>query len=367
MAIDGRYSVKFGKLGLLFIAILAIAMVAEFGYMFAEHGKQELMHQEKLNRIQQIRDSMTANVGVYRTIVGRLSVINRQVLALVNEDAKVSQAFLGDIEKAWNQEYARRVLEVLDYIKVEETKNKVTKLLISKTGIARVAEPEQRYNWINSQLPAPTGADYSDFKAILYHRLDPRFLLFFAGAPASEIRLDQVRWNGEMCDGLPPLRNPKMVKASAANFMSPSERVYGADIDGKCFACPRRILLWHDLASFMMARRNLSAVYDAIDDTMVLFDMSAAGDNAVLGNSGFSYQSGKLLYDEHTKSLWSVADGRPVVGKLVGEKIQLRQLPVQSTTWSQWSKQHPETLVVSPETGFSRDYSETAAESSRTH
>jgi hypothetical protein len=126
-------------------------------------------------------------------------------------------------------------------------------------------------------------------------------------------------------------------------------------------------LLWHDLVSFMMARRKLSAVYDAIDDTMVLFDMSAAGDNAVLGNSGFSYQSGKLLYDEQTKSLWSVADGRPVVGKLVGEKIQLKQLPVQSTTWSQWSKQHPETLVVSPETGFSRDYSEAAAESSRTH
>lgn len=358
---------KFGKLGLLFIAILAFAMVAEFGYMFVEHGKQELLHQEKLDRIQQIRDSMTVNVGVYRSIVGHLSVINRQVLALVSEDSKESQAFLGDIEKAWNQEYARRVLEVLDYIKVEETKNKVLKLLMNKTGIERVAEPEQRYNWINSQLPAPTGPDYSDFKALLYHRLDPRFLLYFAGAPASEIRLDQVRWNGEMCDGLPPLRRPKMVTASAANFMNPSERIYGAEIDGKCFACPRRILLWHDLVSFMMAGRNFSGVYDAIDDTMVLFDMSAAGNNTVLGNSGFSYQSGKLLYDEHTKSLWSVADGRPVVGRLLEKKIQLKQLPVVSTTWGQWSKQHPETLVVSPETGFNRDYSEAAAENSRTH
>lgn len=241
---------KIGRLGAYLICVLAIFMIAEFGWLLSDHRRQELLHQEKLARIEAVRDSMTENVGLYRRLVSRLSVMNRQVLALLADKPEEASAYLTDIEKAWNDEYARRVLEVLDFVKVPETRQKVLNLLSAKTGIETVADANQRYNWLGNRLPAPAGAslaDYSDFKAILYHRLDPRFLLFFAENPPCDLRLDQVRWNGAMLDGLPPLRDPKMLEARAA-LLKDSDRVYSAVVDGRAIACPRSILLWHELA-----------------------------------------------------------------------------------------------------------------------
>jgi hypothetical protein len=40
---------------------------------------------------------------------------------------------------------------------------------------------------------------------------------------------------------------------------------------------------------------------------------------------------------------------------LVGK--QLRKLPSNRTTWKTWRKRHPDTLVLSTETGYYRDYS----------
>jgi hypothetical protein len=45
-----------------------------------------------------------------------------------------------------------------------------------------------------------------------------------------------------------------------------------------------------------------------------------------------------------------------VVGELTGSEIELKVLPVVTTTWGQWKKQHPETKVLSLKTGFLRDY-----------
>ena len=67
------------------------------------------------------------------------------------------------------------------------------------------------------------------------------------------------------------------------------------------------------------------------------------------------------MYDEETKSLWSTLKGEPVVGELVGKGIQLVPMHVVTTTWGQWRKLHPDTTVLSLDTGFDRDYDEGVA------
>jgi hypothetical protein len=62
------------------------------------------------------------------------------------------------------------------------------------------------------------------------------------------------------------------------------------------------------------------------------------------------------MYDRQTDSLWSQFTGRPVVGPLTGSAIELKVLPVALTTWDAWRKRHPGTRVLSPDTGFVRDY-----------
>ena len=67
------------------------------------------------------------------------------------------------------------------------------------------------------------------------------------------------------------------------------------------------------------------------------------------------------MYNAATKSLWSTLTGTPVVGPLVGQGIVLKPLHLVTTTWGEWRKRHPETRVLSLDTGYLRDYSEGAA------
>ena len=67
------------------------------------------------------------------------------------------------------------------------------------------------------------------------------------------------------------------------------------------------------------------------------------------------------MFDEETKSLWSTLEGKPVVGPLAGSGIELVPLPVVTTTWREWRTRHPQTTVLSEDTGHDRDYSEGAA------
>ena len=67
------------------------------------------------------------------------------------------------------------------------------------------------------------------------------------------------------------------------------------------------------------------------------------------------------MYDHATKSMWSTLQGKPVVGKLVGQGIKLDRFPVVTTTWGEWKKIHPDTTVLSLKTGYRRDYGEGVA------
>jgi len=62
------------------------------------------------------------------------------------------------------------------------------------------------------------------------------------------------------------------------------------------------------------------------------------------------------MYDQQTHSLWNQFTGQPVVGSLTGSNIQLKVRPVIITSWKQWRQRHPESKVLSLDTGFDRHY-----------
>ena len=72
------------------------------------------------------------------------------------------------------------------------------------------------------------------------------------------------------------------------------------------------------------------------------------------GVSGKLYDSNVLLYDHQTESLWSQLQEAAVTGTMTG--TQLVAVPSVTTTWKAWRTQHPETQVLSKETGFPRSY-----------
>ena len=92
-----------------------------------------------------------------------------------------------------------------------------------------------------------------------------------------------------------------------------------------------------------------------------MYQADVDGVHHELGTSGFLYRSNKLMYDHATKSMWSTLQGEPVVGPLVGKGIKLDRLSLVTTTWGDWKREHPDTTVLSLNTGHRRDYGEGVA------
>lgn len=51
-----------------------------------------------------------------------------------------------------------------------------------------------------------------------------------------------------------------------------------------------------------------------------------------------------VMYDRTSNSLWTQVTGEAVAGPMKGEK--LKELPSELTTWGDWKRRHPKTLVL---------------------
>lgn len=51
-----------------------------------------------------------------------------------------------------------------------------------------------------------------------------------------------------------------------------------------------------------------------------------------------------IMYDRATRSLWSQVNGKAVAGPMKGRRLE--ELPSELTTWGEWKRRHPNTLVL---------------------
>ena len=72
------------------------------------------------------------------------------------------------------------------------------------------------------------------------------------------------------------------------------------------------------------------------------------------GVSGLLFNANLILYDRETGSLWSQMLEQSVAGAKILEIPE--RLQVVETTWETWRAMYPDTLVLTEDTGFSRDY-----------
>ena len=216
----------------------------------------------------------------------------------------------------------------------------------------------QRWIWAQPYDPHP---DHGYFKGQWYSQIDPRFAEFFPRGVTSLIRLDEIEWGGVAVNGIPPLEYPPRLEASGAGYLADEHVVFGIALDGEAHAYPKRILAWHEMALDRLGGVELTIVYCTLCGTVIPFESVAGGRHLTFGTSGLLYRSNKLMFDHETKSLWNTFEGIPVVGELAGSDVQLTRHAVVTTTWGEWRRRHPETTVLSLETGHRRNYAEGAA------
>ena len=281
-------------------------------------------------------------------------------LGVLNTNESAARAALGRVRAGWRDAYAAPLLELVGFVPIRDVQLEVFAVLEHGTGRRFGADLDRWYDWLWTRAPAQH-PDYAEFKAALYEQVDPRFREYFGKQRVATIRLDEIRWGGVWRDGIPPLKNPTMIPAAQAGYLGDGDIVFGVAIDGDVRAYPRRILAWHEMFKDRIAGRELNGVYCTLCGAMILYDTTVKGVQHELGTSGFLYRSNKLMYDHATQSLWSTLTGTPVVGPLVGQGIELPMLHVVTTSWGEWKKRHPNTSVLSLDTGHRRDYAEGAA------
>jgi len=280
----------------------------------------------------------------------------RLFLELLARDPEAQDRAYREIEKRWEPAWIAPLLDVAGLNHDE----RIFPLLRRRTGEKRRDDLHAWFDYLWARdYRAPEY--YPEFKARTHALIDPRFAEYFAADRAATIRLDEIRWGGVKRDGIPPLKNPAMIPAAKATYLRDSHVVFGVTINGESRAYPKRILAWHEMVKDRIGGEELNGVYCTLCGSMMLYRTAIGGQHYELGTSGFLYRSNKLMYDHGTKSLWSTLTGEPVVGPLVGRGLKLAPLPVVTTTWGEWRRFHPDTQVLSLETGHDRDYGEGVA------
>jgi hypothetical protein len=171
----------------------------------------------------------------------------------------------------------------------------------------------------------------------------------------SLIPAEEVQQGGPPRDGIPAIDNPKFVTVGEADFLDREDRVLGIVRDGQARAYPISILNWHEIVNDRIGGERIAVTYCPLCGTGVAYRSQARGRSLSFGVSGLLYNSDVLLYDRETESLWSQIMAKAVTGPMRGEKLEV--LPLTHTSWKAWKREHPDTLLLSEDTGFSRDYS----------
>ncbi|MFB5634229.1 MAG: DUF3179 domain-containing protein [Candidatus Nitrosomaritimum aestuariumsis] len=168
------------------------------------------------------------------------------------------------------------------------------------------------------------------------------------------IPLDKIKGGGPPKDGIPSIDDPKFTEISGSQFVSDSDVVIGLEINGDARAYPLFILVWHEIVNDVVGGTPVAVTYCPLCYTNQVFERIVNGNEVEFGTSGKLYQSNLLMYDRWTDSYWSQGLGMAVTGKLSG--IQLKTIPFDVITWGDWKKLHPDSLVLTTDTGHLRSY-----------
>lgn len=287
-------------------------------------------------------------------------VINK-ITSLLTANKKETKATLKYLDNNWDDRYLPILLDLLYLPGDKLDRNSIFKFLKKKT---KQQHGDNIYAWLNWlwQSEENITSFHGNWMAQLYKSIDPKFEKYFLHRTNSAtIRLDEVRWGGVVQDGIPPLRNPEMLEAPQAEYLEDDNIIFGISINGDHRAYPKRILAWHEMFVDKIGGENIAGVYCTLCGTVIAYNTNFAGTNHELGTSGFLYRSNKLMYDQATQSLWNTIEGKPVIGPLAKSNIELESHSVVTTTWGAWKKLHPNTKVLSLQTGHKRNYGEGVA------
>lgn len=150
-------------------------------------------------------------------------------------------------------------------------------------------------------------------------------------------------------DGIPSIDEPRFVDADRAD-LAPGDPVIGFEHEGDARAYPQHIVVYHEIVNDRVGGLNVAVTYCPLTATAQVFERGETS----LGTSGRLLNSNLVMYDRETDSFCSQMAATCYRGDHTGETLV--EHDAVWTTWERWRSVHPDTRVLTDDTGHLRNY-----------
>jgi len=166
---------------------------------------------------------------------------------------------------------------------------------------------------------------------------------------------DRAVSGGPPKDGIPSIDDPNFVSAEAESVrLNPGDPVFGVTTGNTTKAYPQSILVQHEICNDTIDDTPVSVTYCPLTGTAMGFERG----DTTFGVSGRLINNNLIMYDRATEAWWPqvLATSIPGPWKEEPPTRSLQEFRVVWTTWERWTSKHPETEVLSRDTGHARNY-----------
>jgi hypothetical protein len=165
----------------------------------------------------------------------------------------------------------------------------------------------------------------------------------------------KIRSGGPPKDGIPSIDSPGFVTVTDADkWIEDNELVLAIIYKGTKRVYPLQIMVWHEIVNDNIAGDPILITYCPLCGSGIAYERKINGEEVEFGTSGKLYNSNLVMYDRKTNSYWSQIDGLAIVGELTG--TELTPVSIDTVAWRDWKAAHPDSEVLSQDTGFTRPY-----------
>ena len=149
----------------------------------------------------------------------------------------------------------------------------------------------------------------------------------------------------------------KSFAAAGANKIAENKLVIGIEINGQAKAYPIQLIGYHHQVRDTVGNSPVMVTYCTVCRTGRVFSPIVNGKDQTFRLVGMDHFNA-MFEDAATKSWWRQASGTAIAGPLKG--TSLTELPSQQMTLGAWLRQHPSSLVLQPDSAFTKDYNDLA-------
>lgn len=157
-----------------------------------------------------------------------------------------------------------------------------------------------------------------------------------------------------LLDAIPPIDDPVYEGPEGGDWLAPDDLILGYIAGGDAYAYPFKILNFHEIVNDELGGIPVLISYCPLCRSGIVYDRRVDGRVFEFGNTSALYESDLVMVDRGTGSYWWQVAGEAIVGELTGTTLT----PLSSfvAPWEEWKRLHPETRVLSRDTGFARPY-----------